>query len=156
MKDERKDPIEVYTDGACLNNPGPGGWGVYAVIDGKGHSWSGTDPQTTNQRMELMAAIKALELLPEDRSLAIYTDSQYVQKGMTDWIENWKRNGWRSGSKKPVANRDLWETLDANARGRNVNWIWVRGHAGNRGNERADALAQHAAGTAKIHIGEIG
>ena len=93
---------------------------------------------------------------PDGRPLAIYTDSQYVQKGMTDWIENWKRNGWRSGNKKPVANRDLWETLDASARGRNVDWKWVRGHAGNRGNERADALAQQAAVAAKVHIGKIG
>ena len=145
MTDKYSKPIPVYTDGACLGNPGPGGWGVYAHIEGRERSWSGGDPNSTNQRMEMMAAIKALELLPIERSLTIFSDSQYVIKGITEWIKNWKRNGWRNASGKAVANQDLWENLDALVDEREVDWQWVRGHAGNPGNERADILAQTAA-----------
>ena len=145
MKGKEVEPISVYTDGSCLGNPGRGGWGVFAVIDGKEHSWSGGDPNTTNQKMEVMAAIKALEHLPEDRPLIIFSDSKYVVDGITDWINNWKRKGWRNANGKPVANQDLWEALDASTDGRNIEWQWIRGHAGNPGNERADALAQQAA-----------
>ncbi|MCP4327171.1 MAG: ribonuclease HI [Alphaproteobacteria bacterium] len=136
---------EVFIDGACIGNPGPGGWGVLALIDGEEREWSGGHPQTTNQRMELMGAIKALELLPVDWPLLILTDSQYVKNGITDWIKNWRRNKWRNAQGKPVANQDLWKRLEGLAKDRVIEWQWIRGHAGNPGNERADRLAESAA-----------
>lgn len=135
--------IEIYTDGACSGNPGRGGWGVLIMEDGKPKQrLKGGEPHTTNNRMELLAAIKALETVPEDGAVILYTDSQYVKNGVTGWIKGWKKNGWRTAARKPVKNQDLWEPLDALASARKVQWKWVKGHAGDPGNEEADRLAQ--------------
>lgn len=134
-------PVEIYADGACRGNPGPGGWG--AILKAGSHEkelWGG-ERETTNNRMELTAVIRALEALKRPVPVKVYTDSQYVQKGIGEWIHNWKRNGWRTSDKKPVKNADLWQELDVLARQFHVQWIWVKGHAGNPGNERADSLA---------------
>ena len=141
MIDDVKD-IVIYTDGACSGNPGPGGWG--ALLSWKGHKKEifGGELETTNNRMELMAAIKALESLKRSGSIALYTDSTYVRDGITKWIHAWKRNGWRTASKKPVKNEDLWMRLEEALGGHDVEWYWVKGHAGHLGNERADQLAQ--------------
>jgi ribonuclease HI len=139
--DDVKD-IVIYTDGACSGNPGPGGWG--ALLSWKGHKKEifGGELETTNNRMELMAAIKALESLKCSGSIALYTDSTYVRDGITKWIHAWKRNGWRTAAKKPVKNEDLWMRLEEALGGHDVEWYWVKGHAGHLGNERADQLAQ--------------
>ncbi|WDI31412.1 ribonuclease HI [Hyphococcus flavus] len=137
--------IEVFTDGACLGNPGPGGWGVLIVDAKEEHELSGGEENTTNNRMELLAAIQALEATSADRPIILHTDSQYVKNGITTWIHGWKRNGWKTSAKKPVKNRDLWETLDALIQNREIDWRWVKGHAGHAGNERADTLASTAA-----------
>lgn len=139
--------IEVFTDGACLGNPGPGGWGVLILENGAARELSGGEAQTTNNRMELIAAIRALEATPGDKPLILHTDSQYVKNGITSWIHGWKRNGWKNAAKKPVKNRDLWEALDKTIDDRAIEWRWVKGHAGHPGNERADALASEAART---------
>ncbi len=137
--------VHVWTDGACLGNPGPGGWGVLMRWNGTEKELSGGEPQTTNNRMELMAAIVALETLKRPCDVVLTTDSQYVRKGITEWMGNWKRNGWKTASRKPVKNADLWLRLDA-AVGRNqVRWEWVKGHSGHPENERADQLASAAA-----------
>ncbi len=133
--------VEVYADGACKGNPGPGGWGALLLTGGKERELHGGEPATTNNRMELTAVIRALESLPRGSRVRLYTDSQYVQKGMTEWIASWKRRGWRTVDKKPVKNEDLWRQLDEEARHHKVEWHWVKGHAGHPGNERADALA---------------
>jgi len=133
--------VEVYADGACKGNPGPGGWGVLLRAGGRERELHGGEPATTNNRMELTAVIRALESLEGRRRVRLYTDSQYVQKGITEWIHDWKRRGWRTADKKPVKNVDLWMRLDELARGHEVEWHWVRGHAGHPENERADALA---------------
>jgi len=133
--------VEVYADGACKGNPGPGGWGVLLVAGGRERELHGGEPATTNNRMELTAVIRALEALPPASRVRLYTDSQYVQKGMAEWISSWKRRGWRTADKKPVKNEDLWKRLDEAARHHQVEWHWVKGHAGHPGNERADALA---------------
>ena len=133
--------VEVYADGACRGNPGPGGWGVLLRAGGRERELHGGEPATTNNRMELTAVIRALESLDARTRVRLYTDSQYVQKGMTEWIHDWKRRGWRTADKKPVKNVDLWMRLDELARGHDVEWHWVRGHAGHPENERADALA---------------
>jgi len=133
--------VEVYADGACKGNPGPGGWGALLVENGRERELHGGEPATTNNRMELTAVIRALDALPRGSKVRLYTDSQYVQKGMTEWLANWKRRGWRTADKKPVKNEDLWRVLDEAARGHQVEWHWVKGHAGHPGNERADALA---------------
>jgi len=133
--------VEVYADGACKGNPGPGGWGVLMVAGGRERELHGGEPATTNNRMELTAVIRALEALPRGSAVRLYTDSQYVQKGMTEWISSWKWRGWRTADKKPVKNEDLWKRLDELACNHNVEWYWVKGHAGHPGNERADALA---------------
>ena len=133
--------VEVYADGACKGNPGPGGWGVLLIEGDRERELHGGEPATTNNRMELTAVIRALEALPHGSRVRLYTDSQYVQKGMTEWIASWKRRGWRTADKKPVKNEDLWKHLDELARDRQVTWHWVRGHNGHPGNERADALA---------------
>jgi len=133
--------VEVYADGACKGNPGPGGWGVLLRAGGRERELHGGEPATTNNRMELTAVIRALESLEGRRRVRLYTDSQYVQKGITEWIHDWKRRGWRTADKKPVKNVDLWMRLDELARGHDVEWHWVRGHAGHPENERADALA---------------
>jgi ribonuclease HI len=136
--------VEAYTDGACRNNPGPGGWGVLLRAAGRERELSGREAATTNNRMELTAVIRALEALAPGARVRVYTDSQYVQKGISAWIHDWKRRGWRTAEKKPVKNQDLWMRLDEVARGHEVEWHWVRGHAGHPENERADALANRA------------
>jgi len=133
--------VEVYADGACKGNPGPGGWGALLVAGGKETELHGGDPATTNNRMELTAVIRALDSLPAGSRVRLYTDSQYVQLGITEWIHAWKRRGWKTADKKPVKNEDLWKLLDEAARRHKVEWHWVKGHAGHPGNERADALA---------------
>jgi ribonuclease HI len=135
------DEVEMYADGACRGNPGPGGWGVLLRAGGRERSLHGGEASTTNNRMELTAVIRGLEALKRRCRVQLYTDSQYVQKGITQWIHDWKRRGWRTADKKPVKNVDLWQRLDALAGDHAVTWHWVRGHAGHEGNERADALA---------------
>ena len=137
----RDGTVEIYADGACKGNPGPGGWGALLQLHGKQTELYGGEPATTNNRMELMAVIRALESLPQPSSVTLYTDSQYVQKGISEWIHAWKRRGWKTADKKPVKNEDLWRRLEAAAQGHQIDWRWVRGHAGNPGNERADELA---------------
>lgn len=137
----------AYTDGACSGNPGPGGWGVLLLaMDGdaviKERELSGGAPETTNNQMELMAAIQALETLARPSALTVITDSTYVKNGVTGWIHGWKRNGWKTAAKKPVKNAELWQRLDAAAARHEVTWEWVKGHAGHPENERADALAR--------------
>lgn len=144
MNSTETDIIEVFTDGACTGNPGPGGWG--AILRYKGHEkeLAGFAPDTTNNRMELQAAISALEAITRPVPVKLYTDSRYVRDGISQWLANWKRNGWRTAAKKPVKNADLWQQLDALAERHEVDFIWVRGHAGHPENERADALATGA------------
>ncbi len=135
------EPVRIYTDGACKGNPGPGGWGaLLKTAEGETELFGG-EPRTTNNRMELMAVIRALETLKPPCEVAVYTDSQYVQKGISEWLHDWKRRGWRTADKKPVKNADLWQELDRLAGMHRVAWHWVRGHAGHPENERADALA---------------
>jgi ribonuclease HI len=133
--------IDIYADGACKGNPGPGGWGVLLRIGGREQEMCGGEAQTTNNRMELTAVIEGLLSLAQHSKVRVYTDSQYVQKGITEWIHNWKRRGWITSDKKPVKNEDLWRRLDEVARMHDVKWHWVKGHAGHPENERADALA---------------
>ena len=135
------DYVEIYADGACKGNPGPGGWGAWLSYKGVEKSLCGGEPDTTNNRMEMTAVIRALESLNRNSNVKIYTDSVYVQKGMTEWIKGWKARNWRTADKKPVKNEDLWKVLDALAQLHQIEWVWVKGHAGNVGNERADALA---------------
>ncbi|OGA08423.1 MAG: ribonuclease HI [Betaproteobacteria bacterium RIFCSPHIGHO2_12_FULL_69_13] len=137
-------PVEIYPDGACRGNPGPGGWGVLLRARGAEKELHGADRATTNNRMELTAVIRALEALKRPSEVRLYTDSQYVQKGISQWIGDWKRRGWRTAAKKPVKNEDLWRRLDELAARHRVEWRWVKGHAGHDGNERADALANRA------------
>ena len=136
--------VEIYTDGACSGNPGPGGWGAILRAASHERELSGAEPRTTNNRMELTAALRALEALKRPCRVVIYTDSTYVQKGMNGWLANWKRNGWKTAGKKPVRNADLWRSLDEASARHSIQWRWVRGHTGNPGNERADALARDA------------
>jgi len=133
--------VEIYADGACRGNPGPGGWGVLLRSGGREKEMFGGEAQTTNNRMELMAVIEGLLSLKERSRVRVYTDSQYVQKGISEWIHNWKRRGWLTADKKPVKNVDLWKKLDEAAGAHQVEWFWVKGHAGHPENERADALA---------------
>jgi ribonuclease HI len=135
-------PVEIWTDGACSGNPGPGGWGVVLRQGKHEKELSGGEPQTTNNRMELLAAISALEALKRPCPVIVHTDSQYVRGGVTGWVANWKRNGWRTADKKPVKNDDLWRRLDDAAYQHEIEWRWVKGHAGNERNERADELAR--------------
>lgn len=134
--------VEIHTDGACSGNPGPGGWG--AVLEWNGHrrELCGGDNPTTNNRMELIAAIEALRALKRPSRIVLHTDSVYLRDGITQWIENWKRNGWRTAAKKPVKNADLWQALDEVRQRHRIDWRWTKGHAGNPGNERADELAR--------------
>jgi len=136
-----EETVEVYADGACRGNPGPGGWGVLLRAKGVEKELFGGEPHTTNNRMELTAVIRALEALKRRCTIRVYTDSQYVQKGISEWISAWKRRGWRTADKKPVKNVDLWRRLDELVASHDIEWHWVRGHAGHDGNERADALA---------------
>jgi ribonuclease HI len=134
--------VEIYTDGACSGNPGPGGWGVYLSYGAHEKDLCGGEAAgTTNNRMELMAAIMALESLTRPAEVKLHTDSVYVRSGITTWMINWKRNGWMTSDRKPVKNADLWQRLDAAVARHKVEWLWVKGHAGDPGNERADALA---------------
>jgi len=134
--------IEIFTDGACLGNPGPGGWGVLLRWRGTERELSGGETETTNNRMELMAAIQGLEVLKRPSRVTLTTDSTYVKDGITKWIFTWKKNGWRSAAKKPVKNVDLWQRLDAAVAGHDVSWRWVKGHAGHAENELVDDLAR--------------
>lgn len=136
------EPVRIFTDGACSGNPGPGGWGAILTFRGRERELFGGEAQTTNNRMELMAAIKALEALKRPSTVEITTDSQYVRQGITAWLPRWKANGWRTAAKKPVKNADLWRELDHLAAIHTVRWEWVKGHAGHPMNERADALAR--------------
>ena len=137
---------ELYADGACKGNPGPGGWGVLLRADGREREICGGEAQTTNNRMELTAVIEGLLSLKERSQVRVYTDSQYVQKGISEWIHGWKRRGWLTADRKPVKNVDLWKRLDEISRGHDVEWHWVKGHAGHPGNERADELANKGIG----------
>jgi len=133
--------IEIFTDGACKGNPGPGGWGALLRWNGHEKEIFGGEPDTTNNRMELMAAIKALEALKEDADVDLYTDSKYVRDGITQWLPRWKANGWKTAAKKSVKNDDLWRRLDEALGNHSISWHWVKGHAGHPENERADQLA---------------
>ena len=134
--------INIYTDGACSGNPGIGGWGVVILDNGEEIELNGGDYNTTNNKMELTAAIKALEYFEKRKDLIIYTDSKYVKDGIESWIINWKRNGWKTAAKKPVKNKEMWIALDDLMKKHNINWEWVKGHAGNKHNEKADYLAR--------------
>jgi ribonuclease HI len=136
--------VEIHTDGACSGNPGPGGWGAVLRYRGKSRELSGGEVETTNNRMEMMAAIQALEALTRPSTVNLHTDSTYLRDGITRWIHRWKANGWKTAAKKPVKNVDLWQRLEAALAGHDVEWHWVKGHAGDPGNERADALATGA------------
>lgn len=133
--------VEIFTDGACRGNPGPGGWGVLLRYNGREKTLYGGEPHTTNNRMELMAAIKALAALKQPCHIILTTDSEYVRKGITEWLPNWQRRGWRTASKKPVKNADLWQQLAQETQRHQIEWRWVKGHNGHPDNERADELA---------------
>jgi ribonuclease HI len=139
--------VDIYTDGACSGNPGPGGWGAILRWRGEERELSGAEAETTNNRMELMAAIMALETLKRSVRARLHTDSTYVKDGIGRWIHGWKKNGWRTAARKPVKNVDLWQRLDAALERHEVEWFWVRGHTGHPENERADQLAREAIAT---------
>ena len=139
--------IEIFTDGACRGNPGPGVWGALLRYSGRERELSGAEAQTTNNRMELTAAIKALEALTEPCRISLTTDSNYVKNGIMEWITDWKRRGWRTAAKRPVKNQDLWQRLDELAVRHEIEWHWVKGHSGHAENERVDALANEAIDT---------
>ena len=141
LPDSEGKAIHIYTDGACKGNPGPGGWGALLRYNGTERELFGGEAATTNNRMELTAVIEALQALTRPCRVLLHTDSTYVQKGITEWINGWKARGWRTAAKEPVKNSDLWRKLDEVVRGHDIDWIWVKGHAGHEGNERADALA---------------
>ncbi len=134
--------VDIYTDGACSGNPGPGGWGAILRANGPEKEIFGGEPETTNNRMEMTAVIEALTALKRPVKARVHTDSQYVMKGITEWIQGWKRRGWKTAGKDPVKNEDLWRALDARTTQHKLEWFWVRGHAGHPENERADALAR--------------
>lgn len=137
--------IELFTDGACKGNPGPGGWGALLRMGAREKELSGGEPETTNNRMEMTAVLRGLSALKEPCQVTLYTDSRYVIDGITKWIHGWKRNGWKTASKKPVVNEDLWHALEAAAEPHTISWQWVKGHAGHPENERVDQLASDAA-----------
>jgi ribonuclease HI len=139
---DEKNIIDIYTDGACSGNPGPGGWGALLKLGDKEKEIFGGEKDTTNNRMELLAVIEALKAMKRPVQARVYTDSQYVQKGISEWIINWKKRGWKTADKKPVKNADLWQLLDVEAGKHSLEWIWVKGHAGHEFNERADELAR--------------
>jgi ribonuclease HI len=142
--EENSEVVEIWADGGCRGNPGPGGWGVLMRAGTREKELWGSEPATTNNRMELTAVIRALEAMKRPVRARIHTDSQYVQKGISEWIHGWKRNGWKTSDKKPVKNADLWLELDKLTVQHQLEWLWVKGHAGDPGNERADALANRA------------
>ena len=153
MADECGDDwVEIHTDGACSGNPGPGGWGAVLRWRGKSRELSGFEPDTTNNRMELQAAIGALTTLKRPMAVRLFTDSNYLRQGITTWLRKWQANGWRTAAKDPVKNQDLWQELSAIVDRHQVEWHWVKGHSGNPDNERADELARRAieAGLAKV------
>jgi ribonuclease HI len=133
--------VEIFTDGACRGNPGPGGWGVLLCYNGTEKRLYGAEAHTTNNRMELLAAIRGLEAVTENCQIDLTSDSQYVRKGITEWLKGWKAKGWKTAAKKPVKNQDLWQLLDQQAQRHKINWHWVKGHSGHRENEIADELA---------------
>ena len=137
-------PIKIYTDGACSGNPGLGGWAAMITYEGSVYDLTGAAADTTNNRMEMMAALKALAFLPRACKIDLYTDSQYVKDGVTLWMKNWKKNGWLTAQRKPVKNQDLWEALDAQIQRHQISWHWVRGHSGDENNEHVDLLARNA------------
>ncbi len=141
MSDVKANTVEIFTDGACRGNPGPGGWGAVLRYNGHEKTLHGGEAQTTNNRMELMAAIVALESLTRPCEVALTTDSKYVMHGITEWMANWKKRGWKTAAKNPVKNVDLWQRLDQALAPHNVNWHWVKGHSGHPENELADELA---------------
>ncbi len=155
MNNQKKIITEIFTDGACRGNPGPGGWGALFKYQDKEKELRGSDPETTNNRMELMATIKALEALKKPCQIKLTTDSKYVIQGITEWIANWKKNGWKTAAKKPVKNADLWQRLEQAVQAHQIDWQWVKGHSGHLENERADELANIAIdemqNTAKEH-----
>ena len=137
-----KSEIKIWTDGACSGNPGPGGWGALMIAGDRRKEIYAGEPDTTNNRMELMAAIEALNALKKASLVTLHTDSTYVKDGLTKWIHGWKKNGWKTAAKKPVKNKDLWQALEAACARHEIKWVWVKGHAGDAGNERADELAR--------------
>lgn len=141
MKTKHTGVVEIFTDGACKGNPGIGGWGALLQYDGRTRELSGGERLTTNNRMELLAVIRALEALTRPCEIHLHTDSQYVQKGISEWIHSWKKRNWHTAARKPVKNDDLWKQLDQLAQQHQVKWFWVRGHSGHDGNEQADMLA---------------
>ena len=141
--------VHIYTDGACKGNPGRGGWGALLRYGSHEKELFGGEPMTTNNRMELLAVIRALQALTRSSDVTVHTDSQYVQKGITEWISGWKARGWKTADRKPVKNEDLWRELDAQVAAHRVEWRWVRGHSGHPENERADALANRGAASAR-------
>lgn len=143
--------IVIYTDGACSGNPGPGGWGALLQYNGHERELFGGESDTTNNRMEIMAAVEALNALKEPCKVDLYTDSVYVRDGISKWIEGWKRNGWQTAAKKPVKNMELWQALDLARQRHEVIWHWVKGHAGHPENERVDALARKGVAEIKAH-----
>jgi len=151
VSEKQSELVVIYADGACKGNPGPGGWGAWISMGEHSKELCGGEPVTTNNRMELTAVIRALQALTRACNVKIYTDSVYVQKGMSEWIVSWKKRGWRTADKKPVKNDDLWQALDAVAQQHKIEWLWVKGHAGDAGNERADALANR--GVAQVMQG---
>ena len=136
--------LKIYTDGACRGNPGPGGWGAFIVDGNNTRVLKGFEAQTTNNRMELTAVIEALASLESNTSIELFTDSKYVSDGVQHWLPKWKKNGWRTASKKPVKNKDLWQQLEQQATKCKVRWVWLRGHSGHYGNEKADSIANEA------------
>ena len=136
--------VIVFTDGGCRGNPGPGGWGALLRFGDHEKEIYGYEEETTNNRMELMAAIRSLELLSRECSVVLTTDSQYVRQGITEWMDGWKKRGWKTAAKKPVKNKDLWQRLDEAVKQHDIDWQWVKGHSGHEGNERADDLANRA------------
>ena len=144
-----KTDIQIWTDGACSGNPGPGGWGVLLVAGTRRKELYGGAPDTTNNRMELQAAIEALNALKKPSKVTLNTDSTYVKDGLTKWIHGWKKNGWKTAAKKPVKNKALWQALDEACARHEIKWVWVKGHAGDEGNEKADELARRGAEEAR-------
>lgn len=149
-EDMNKTKVTIYTDGACRGNPGPGGWGAFLNAQGKDKFLYAYEPTTTNNRMELTAVIESLTALNQPCEVELYTDSTYVLKGMTEWLEGWKKRNWKTASRKPVKNVDLWQKLDDQCMKHKLNWHWVKGHSGNPGNEKADELANRAIDEKKI------
>lgn len=154
MPDSREDAgqevVEIHTDGACKGNPGPGGWGAVLMLNGVERELCGFDPNTTNNRMEMTAVIEALRALKRPCRVRLHTDSQYVHKGISEWIVGWKRKGWKTSSGSAVKNVDLWRALDAEAAKHRIEWVWVKGHAGHAGNERADRLANEGVAQGRV------